>query len=249
MDESEDIQRLLDELGDDVAATASRVAVCEVIGQALAHVGRVLGVAGHLMGPDRRSGASPFRFGDDGAVGVATVAQIAGELATGAVDLLKAGNLYAGSALIRQVVEVEYLASAFAKEHDIAAAWLRADRKERLSFWSPSKLRERAGGVFLASDYSHHCELGGHPTTRAMRLLPDHATLNVAYLWVDLAGHLVRVWEDVIVSIERWLGGVIPAEWNTPDVGAAIEAWRSTDGLNAAMRDLGAMLREQADGE
>jgi phage/plasmid primase-like uncharacterized protein len=47
-------------------------------------------------------------------VGVATVAQISGELGAGAVALLEAGNNYAAAALIRQLVEVEYLASAFA---------------------------------------------------------------------------------------------------------------------------------------
>jgi hypothetical protein len=152
----------------------------------------------YIIGPDRVSGDSPFRFGDDRAVGVATVAQIGGELATGAVDLLNATNRYAACALVRQLVEVEYLATAFAEEHEIAAVWLRADRDERLKFWSPARLRQRAKGRFLNADYWNHCELGGHPATAGMRLLPGHEGMHMAYLWTDLAGHLAGIWRAVV---------------------------------------------------
>ena len=154
VEKSDEIQRLLDGLADDVSAAENRVSVCETIGQALVQVGKVLWVTGYIVGSDRKSGTSPFRFGNDSAVGVATVAQIGGELAIGASDLLKTGNCYAACALIRQLVEVEYLAEAFAREHDQAAEWLRADREQRRQFWSPGKLRQRApDGLFLASDY------------------------------------------------------------------------------------------------
>jgi hypothetical protein len=66
------------------------------------------------------------------------------------------------------------LAAAFAEEHEIAGEWLRASREERIRFWSPTRLRERAGGRFLKTDYWHHCEMGGHPATRGMSLLPGH---------------------------------------------------------------------------
>lgn len=241
VDESEEIQHRLDDLGEDPAAVASRIAVCRTIGEALAHVGRLLWVTGYIVGPDRKSGASPFKFGDDAVVGVATVAQVGGQLTAGVLALLEVGNLYAASALIRQLVEIEYLAFAFAEEHDIAAQWLRATREERRAFWSPAKLRERANGIFLASDYWHHCDLGGHPTTRGMLLLPDHKTIHPAYLWVDLAGHLVSIWKSVVVSTERLLGGPIPNTWKVPDVSTTVEAWHTADGLNTAMRDFDAI--------
>ncbi len=81
---------------------------------------------------------------------------------------------------------------------------------------------------------------------RGMQLLPEHQAINVAYLWVDLAGHLVRAWNHVVVSTERLLKGPIPGNWKMPDVRSAIETWQKTDGLNAAMGDLGAMLRGEA---
>lgn len=248
--ESEDLdaelKRRLDELANDDAATASRIAVCDAIGQALFDLGRVFWPAGYIVGPDRRSGASPFGFGDDNAVGIATVIQIGGELAQGTTQLLKDGNLYAGAALIRQVVEVEYLAHAFAARHEEASRWLRADRAERLRFWSPAQLRRRSQR-FLASDYWHHCELGGHPTTRGMSLLPDHVKMNSASLWVDLAGHLSSIWKVTVQLAERLLGGQIPADWKLPDVDAAIEEWLKADKYYAALQQLGGILHDASD--
>jgi hypothetical protein len=160
------------------------------------------------------------------------------------VQLLKANNLYAGAALVRQVVEVEYLASAFAEGHEIAADWLRADRETRQAFWSPARLRERAQGRFLRQDYWHHCELGGHPTRRALSLLPNHRTVKAGYLWVDLAGHLTSIWTSVIQAAEAMRGGPVPAELDLPDVAAATRDWRESDGLYAALGDLDSILRE-----
>ena len=66
---------------------------------------------------------------------------------------------------------VEYLAHAFAEQHLVAADWLRADRRRLKNYWSPSKLRERAGGRLLPSDHQHHCNRGGHPSIEGMTLL------------------------------------------------------------------------------
>ncbi len=206
-------------------------------------------MSGNLIGPDRKSGASPFRFGDDRTVGVATVAQIGGELSRAAADLLKAERLYAASALIRQLVEVEYLAHAFAHDHAVAAEWLRADRKERLAFWSPAAVRKRADGAFPAEDYRRHCDLGGHPTTEGRQLLPDHSTLNVAFLWVNLAGHLSRIWRNVVVAAEQVNGGPIPAGWVVPDVDGAIDAWHASDRFWEALQELEAVRREEGEEE
>lgn len=196
---------MLDELADDPVAIASRLAVCQAVAAALSRVGHVFWLTGYVAGPDRKSGVSPFKFGNDGAVGLATVAQIGGELAKGEIQLLQAENLYAASALTRQLVEVEYLAKAFECENEVAAEWLRADREVRREFWSPERLRRRAGGVFLRTDYWHHCDRGGHPTREGMSLLPGHAKMNSGYIWVDLAGHLKSIWASFAVGAERFL--------------------------------------------
>jgi hypothetical protein len=96
--------------------------------------------------------------------------------------------------------------------------------------------------AFLKSDYWHHCELGGHPTTRGMVLLPDHVKMNSASLWVDLSGHLLGIWKHTEQLAERLFEGPIPADWKLPDVNATIEEWLETDGYYAAIQHLGGIL-------
>jgi hypothetical protein len=235
--EREEIRRALQELADDPAAEIRRRAVCDVTAGGLARLGHLLWVNGALLG--RQRGPT---FRDERVVGIATVAQIGGELGT--VALLEAGNLYSAAALVRQLVEVEYLAAAFGEDHDIAAQWLRADRDERRQFWSPARLRKRAQGRFLSTDYWHHCDIGGHPATPGMQLLPGHSGQLPAIYWADLAGHLQGVWRGVFSAATEGGAVEIPESWQLPDVNGVAEAWVSTDGLWAALQDLGAILHE-----
>jgi hypothetical protein len=52
----------------------------------------LLWVGGNEIGEDRPNDRSPFDFGSDATVGLATVVQIAGELMGGATVLLEHGN-------------------------------------------------------------------------------------------------------------------------------------------------------------
>ncbi|MDQ3571456.1 MAG: hypothetical protein M3383_01185 [Actinomycetota bacterium] len=192
---------VLRELAERDSAQPERRCACDVYAETLAEIGQLLWVTGSLLGPDRPEGTSPFGFGDDDIVGLATVCQIGAELARGAIDLLEDGNVYASQALVRQLVEVEYLALAFAKEDSIAREWIRADRPDRLNFWSPTELRKRSDGAFLRGDYWAHCERGGHPTPVALQLLPDHDQSPVVFEWVDLSGHLFSLWSSVATAI------------------------------------------------
>jgi hypothetical protein len=245
-DERQELRELLRTLGEDDAANAKRIAMCKAVATGLARLGQVLWVQGSLLGPHRVSGESRHGFGDDRVVGIATVAQIGGELARASIELLRAGNRYAASALVRQLFEVEYLAHAFAGDHESAAAWLRADQKERREFWAPQRLRSRADGAFIDEHFWSHCERGGHPTTEGMALLPDHGSqIDTSFLWVDLAGHLANIWRHTFAAAEAAHGQPIPTdEWKLQDVDAALEAWRSSDLLYAAFQDLGAAIRE-----
>lgn len=91
------------------------------------------------------------------------VAQAARALITGARALLP-DNTYAASALVRQLVEVEYLAWACAHDEAETLDWVTSDSTKRMQRWQPRHLRMRAGDRFDATDYKHHCEYGGHPT-------------------------------------------------------------------------------------
>lgn len=142
----EEARRLVATLAADDAANEGRIALCDDIAVALRSLGEVLWVGGYSIGSDRVAGSSPFGFGSDAMVGLATITQIGGELGTGVVSLLRAGNRYAAAALLRQIVEVEYLAQAFADDERIAMEWLHADRAERRRFWTPAALRDRSRG-------------------------------------------------------------------------------------------------------
>jgi hypothetical protein len=194
MNHEERLQQVYEELGGADAARASllelageeadqeaRVGICRVYAEALGRIGDSLWIGGAIFGPDRVEGRSPFGFGDDDVVGLATVCQIGGELARGAVALFEAGNLYAAAALVRQLLEVGYLASAFAAGDGLAAEWMRADREERRRFWSPARLRRRSNGRHLSADYWDHCDRGGHPTAGAPSLLPDTTTRRMHF--------------------------------------------------------------------
>ena len=200
--------------------------VCRSLSEGFARVGAILWIGGFVIGPDRASHESPFGFGDDAVVGLATVSQTAGELVAGGVTLLERGNRYAAAALIRQLVEVESLAWTFAENHAVAADWLRSTREERLASWAPARLRERASGRFDAADYWSRCELGGHPTPSRTALLPDHARgIGLSAVWLELTTHGVGGWRHLLnaLSSAGWQDAL--GEGLIEPVEAAIRAW------------------------
>ncbi len=182
----------------DEASRAAREGVCHALAATFRAVGELLWAGGYLFGTDRPDGQSPFGFGSDATVGLGLVVEIGGELLTGTITLLEHGNIYGAAALLRQIVEVEYLAWAFAEDQQEAMAWLRATSDERRNLWQPKRLRNRSGGRFRASDYHGHCERGGHPTPDATMLLPGHSRkVPTGLWWLDLAEHGVSVWNYV----------------------------------------------------
>jgi hypothetical protein len=192
------------------------------------------------IGNDRRDGESPFGFGSDAAVGLALVVQMGGELVSGAVALLDQHNLYAAAALVRQMVEVEYLTWAFAEDEGQAMAWVRATKQERLNMWQPRHLRARSGGRFRSTDYGGHCERGGHPTPEATMLLADHsrrAPLEV--WWLDLAQHGVST-RNYILAASAHVGyrGQIEAIAENHALPATIEHWERADRLRAMLHEI-----------
>ncbi len=126
------------------------VARLEELATQLARAGDVLDTVGYIT-----------RF--DAAANARVAVQMTGELARGVVALLSTGNWYAGMALVRQLLELQYLLAAFAREPAVAGEWQRSTRAERTrGRFAPGSLR-RAGG-FRDDDYWNHCDRGGHPT-------------------------------------------------------------------------------------
>ncbi len=189
----------------DEAGAEARKQFGECLSVTLRAGGQALWIGGAMIGPDRAEGQSPFDFGSDATVGLATVMQIAGELVSGAVLLLSEGNRYAAAALIRQLVEVKYLAWAFAEDEEEARDWMRSSRKERQRFWKPARIRERAGSRFRGVDYWEHCGKGGHPSPEGIYLLPDHYApeASASFWWCDMAIHGHSVWRYALAAVKQ----------------------------------------------
>ena len=164
-----------------------------------AESGKRLRVGPYVFRTDRVDGKSPVNSDNDEAVAISVLLLIASQLISASAELLVGGRPYAGAALLRQVVEVEYLAWAFETRDEDAATWLRSDKKLREKFFRPAKLREAAKGKFRGRDYGFHCELGGHPVPQGTILL-DNDIGTAQLLLSDLLGHAGRIWDHLV----RW---------------------------------------------
>ncbi|MEP5758069.1 MAG: hypothetical protein ABJ327_01920 [Litoreibacter sp.] len=155
--------------------------------------GECLQAIGVVSGEDRINKSSPFEFGSDEIYSMSLILRIGSEMSSNTIRLFQAKQTYAASALLRQMVEVEYLTWAFEHRHGDAEKWLRSDKNERWEIFSPAKLRKAAGKQFRAKDYGYHCDMGGHPTPSAMTLLKNDP-LVIQLLQSDLLGHMSGIW-------------------------------------------------------
>lgn len=187
---------------------------CQALADKLVELGRRTWTTGALFGPDRVAGDSAWGYGSDETVGVGLVAEIGGELAQSIIVLLEADHRYGAAALLRQLVEVEYLAWWHANEAVEATAWLRASADDLQRMFRPAALRRASGGRFSSSEYQAHCEIGGHPHPKARAFLPGHSASYPAYLvWLDFAEHLTRLWDALIEAVGRLpFGGALVDE-------------------------------------
>jgi hypothetical protein len=212
----------------DPAQMAARVELAKFTSQRFDEVGTLLHVSGHIVGPDRKSGASPFGHGSDETVAISLLLRIASQLISASTDSFLDGRSYAAAALIRQMVEVEYLAWAFeTRDHD-AERWLRSSKDERQEFFTPAKLRKAAGERFRSKDYGYHCELGGHPVPTSAILLRDQASISQMLL-SDSLGHAGRIW-DHLVGWARLQNEPFILEW-AAEMSSKFCEWKSRDAL------------------
>jgi hypothetical protein len=181
----------------EVSQVAVRMSLAQFTAAVFQDVGKELHLIGHFLGADRHNGLSPFGHGDDATVAVSMLLRIGSQLVSASADLIADGRHYAGSALVRQLVEVEYLAWAFETKDEESARWLRSTHDERRSFFTPAKLRAAAGKQFRSVDYGYHCELGGHPVPGSWVLLSDDTAIAQLML-SDCLGHSGRIWDHIV---------------------------------------------------
>jgi len=120
--------------------------------------------------------------------------------------------IYAGAALLRQIVEVEYLTWAFANQKRDAAEWLNSTPQDRRKMFTPAGLRNESAGLFLSADYGHHCETGGHPVPRAIPLLGNADAIHTRLLLVDLLLHGWRTSDNIALWARDRDDGPLPAD-------------------------------------
>jgi hypothetical protein len=208
---------------------ALRHSLADFTAKTFTEVGNELHAVGNIIGTDRIEGVSPFGNGSDEMVAVSLLFRVAGQLTSAISDLFRDGRVYAAAALVRQMVEIEYLAWAFQSRDREAERWLRSSRDERQNFFSPKKLRAAANGKFRSKDYGYHCELGGHPVPGASILLGRDATAGQLLL-SDLLGHTGRIWDSFL----DWSHGnelAFPIHRRREAMYNEYIAWKSQDSL------------------
>lgn len=186
---------------------AKRQEFCRTAVSSLASVASWLGLDSFLGGGDLAIAASSgVRNANDerhhAFRAAAAVVEMSSELAAGAVDLLDRGYRFAAAALIRQLIETEYLLTAFAIDFSEAARWARSKPEDIRRSFSPKTMR--AVGGFPNREYWQHCDMGGHPAPSGRLLLrnnlyasPADDDFLTASVWGDLAQHLRRIWSRV----------------------------------------------------
>lgn len=130
-------------------------------------------------------------------VGYATATEMAAELGEGARRLYADELWYPGSALVRQLIECDYLLSLASEQPAEAEEWMRSSRDEIVRRFMPRHMRSRSAREFRVSEYQTHCDWGGHPNPVGRGLLRGHEAgrpVSDRWLWLDLALHLSEVW-------------------------------------------------------
>ncbi|HUE82856.1 MAG TPA: hypothetical protein VMM84_12155 [Pyrinomonadaceae bacterium] len=166
---------------------------------------------------------------------VGLLMQMAGELALSAGRLLSGGEHYAGSALVRQIVEIEYLTWTFKEGHRSANKWLQSTHDERMKLFSPRELRKTSKGRFLSRDYQHHCEQGGHPVPLGSFLLGAQSPGSAQMLLVDLIVHCWRTWDQVVQwsTATPQAAAIVLAQGQ--QISARLNQWGKRDPMYALM--------------
>ncbi len=226
-----EIAKVIREAAEDQRLNEHRLRLAQFASATFASAGKLFHVGGHLIGSDRVKEQSPFGHGSDETVAISLLLRIGSELISASADLFSNGRPYAAAALLRQLVEIEYLAWAFETNDKDGERWLRSTRSERQSFFTPAKLRQAAGGRFRGKDYGYHCELGGHPVPGSTALLGDDEAV-CQLLLSDLVGHAGRIWDHVAAWARKNSYGELVFELNE-QIAKRFSEWKELDPLVA----------------
>ncbi len=226
----EEMKALVSQASGDEELCAARKDLALVFAEVFSGVGDKLYGVGYIFGTDRKEGKSPFGFGSDEVVAMSVLLRMGGQLISASAQLLTEGKPYAGAALLRQIVEIEYLAWAFDTRDQDAERWLRSDKKLREKFFRPAKLRDAAGDKFRGKDYGFHCELGGHPVPTGTILLRDDQS-TIQLLLSDLIGHSGGAWDHFVGWAKQHEDYTEQFKPHAAVLSQKFQEWKSSDPL------------------
>jgi hypothetical protein len=209
---------------EDETVHSSRVAVCRTVTEALRQAGQSLYVGGWVL----RNQAMES---------LGAVTEMGAELASGAVQLFDVELWYAGAALVRQLIEVEYLTWRFSEDPSVASSWLASSPAEIRQRFAPKAMRQESAGRFRDKEYWTHCGHGGHPSPQGRLLLKNHSNPigSQRWAWADLAQHLERLWGHLESALQTAGAEDIVAAKGGETAANAIAAWHEKDPLAARL--------------
>lgn len=127
------------------------------------------------------------------------LSRLAADITAGFASLMRSGNAYSAAALLRQLVEFEYLFFVAYQDKSELGKWLGADGETLRKQFTPQKMRKKSNGIFRDQEYWTHCEMGGHPNPKARAFLRgENKNMTVAaFLLPDGVHHFRRLWTSV----------------------------------------------------
>ncbi len=172
---------------------------------------------------------------------VSTVVCMCAELAEAAAMMAEKRRYYAVAAVIRQLIECEYLLTLFNEDLDHARRWRDSTPDELRKSFTPAKMRKLVGG-FSNEEYWDHCSAGGHPHPKGAHLLEkldptrQRWPRSAAVLATDLGLHLHRIWNaiDTLLLKHHARYARVRADERRRAEDAWLE-WREVDPLVAAL--------------
>lgn len=194
MDEDEISEVFESALADPILSSA-RLSVLDIGGKSLKEIGRHAQIHGHLVG-DR----------DISAFSLLSV--LAADLTIGFATLIRSQNEYSAAALLRQLVEFEYLFFVAYQDKSELGKWLEADGGELRKQFTPQKMRKKSNGIFRDQEYWMHCDMGGHPNPKARVFLPGGSNIQkvAVFLLPDGVHHFRRMWTSIKLLYPVLLG-------------------------------------------
>ncbi|MGZ2362282.1 hypothetical protein LRE75_37415 [Streptomyces sp. 372A] len=172
---------------------------------------------------------------------VSTVVCMSSELADAAAGMAQRDRYYAVGAVVRQLIECEYLLALFSEDLEHARVWFESTPEQVRSMFTPGKMRQLTG-KFSNEEYWNHCSTGGHPAPKGVGLLQKMDPLRErwpyasAELLIDLGLHLQRIWTamDQLLMKHHARYATVRAD-QRDQAERAWSAWQEADPVAAAL--------------